>query len=141
MRRPFENRGDTEARRPGIGFRVSPVPRFVARLWLVSLVAVVAAGCGVLSAEEQLLTRFFEASRLHDTTMVAALSSVTFNPRTEGVVEDFDVQDVQDEGDAKRVTVRASVRQLSGSRSDRTLVFRIVRKGDRWFIAAIGAPT
>jgi hypothetical protein len=107
----------------------------------VSLIAVVAAGCGVLSPEEQLLMRFFEASRLHDTTMVATLSSVTFNPRTEGVVEEFDVQDVEDDGDAKRVTVRASVRQLSGSRSDRTLVFRIVRKGDRWFIAELGAPT
>jgi hypothetical protein len=104
-------------------------------------VSLVAAGCGVLSPEEQLLMRFFEASRLHDTTMVATLSTVTFNPRTEGVVEDFDVEDVQDEGDAKRVTVRASVRQLSGSRSDRTLVIRMVRKGDRWFITAIVVAT
>jgi hypothetical protein len=112
----------------------------VCRFHVLAAILILSAACGVLSAEEQLLMRFFEASRLHDTTMVATLSSVTFNPRTEGVVEDFDVQDVEDEGDAKRVTVRASVRQLSGSRSDRTLVFRIVRKGDRPFIVGIGQP-
>jgi hypothetical protein len=139
MRRPLESRGEAEARRPGSGFRVAATPRFVAPM--LCWVSLVAAGCGVLSPEEQLLMRFFEASRLHDTTMVATLSTVTFNPRTEGVVEDFDVEDVQDEGDAKRVTVRASVRQLSGSRSDRTLVIRMVRKGDRWFITAIVVAT
>jgi hypothetical protein len=73
--------------------------------------------------------------------LLPPVAGFSFNPRTEGVVEEFDVQDVEDDGDAKRVTVRASVRQLSGSRSDRTLVFRIVRKGDRWFIAELGAPT
>ena len=42
------------------------------------------AACGVLSPEEQLLTRFFEASRLHDTTAVARLSAGPFNPRISG---------------------------------------------------------
>jgi hypothetical protein len=107
---------------------------------VLAVVLVLGAACGVLSAEEQLLMRFFEASRLHDTTLVATMSSVTFNPRTDGIVEDFDVQDVRDEEGARRVTVRASVRQPGGSRGDRTLVFRMVRKADRWFIVGIGGP-
>ena len=32
--------------------------------------------CGVLSPEEQLLTDFFEASRLYDTSVMARLSAV-----------------------------------------------------------------
>ena len=97
----------------------------------------VLAGCGVLSPEEQLLTRFFEASRLNDTTMVATMSSAVFNPRTDGVVQDFDVEDVRQDGDAERVTVRATVRQLDGATTERTLQFTLVLKADRWFITEI----
>jgi hypothetical protein len=96
----------------------------------------VAAACGVLSPEEQLLADFFEASRLYDTTVVARMSSVVFNPRTDGVVEEFDVEGVQADGESKRVTVRATVRQLNGGTRERTLAFTMVRKGDRWFITA-----
>jgi hypothetical protein len=102
--------------------------------------SVLLAGCGVLSPEEQLLTRFFEASRLHDTTLAATLSSVAFNPRTDGVVQAFDVEEVREEGDSKRVTVRAAVRQWDGGTTDRTLVFTLVRTADRWFITQIDKP-
>jgi hypothetical protein len=112
------------------------VPRAGVRLAL----AVLAASCGVLSPEEQLLTRFFEASRLYDTTIVATMSSVVFNPRTDGVVEEFDVEDVREDGDSKRVTVRAAVRQLGGGTTERTLVFTLIRKDNRWLITAIGGP-
>jgi hypothetical protein len=101
------------------------------------MVALAAAGCGVLSQEEQLLTDFFEAARLHDTTAVAKVSAVTFNPRTDGVVQDFEIQDVADDGSTRRVRVRASVRQLAGGSADRMLVFTLVRKADRWFIASV----
>lgn len=100
-------------------------------------VLIFAAGCGVLSPEEQLLTRFFEASRLNDTTLVAAMSNVGFNPKTDGVVQEFDVDTVREDGDTKRVTVRAAVRQWDGSTTERTLVFTLVRKADRWFITEI----
>src|SRR5687767_12219040 len=53
--------------------------------------ALLLTGCGVLSPEEQLLTDFFEASRLHDTTVVAKMSDVIFNPRVDGVVDRFEV--------------------------------------------------
>jgi hypothetical protein len=100
-------------------------------------VLIAAAACGVLSQEEQLLTDFFESARLHDTTALAKISAVTFNPRIDGVVDRFEVQDVADAGDTKRVTLRTSVRQLEGPVTEKTLVFTLVRKGDRWFITAL----
>ena len=101
----------------------------------VALAVLVA--CGVLSPEEQLLTRFFEASRLYDTTTVATMSNVVFNPRTDGVVQEFDVEDVREEGASKRVTVRATVRQLDGTTTERTLEFTLFLKTNRWFITDI----
>jgi hypothetical protein len=109
----------------------------VARRGIRVALALLVAGCGVLSPEEQLLTRFFEASRLNDSTIVATMSSVSFNPRTDGVVQQFDVEEVREDGDSKRVTVRAAVRQWDGGTIDRTLVFMFGRKGDRWFITEI----
>ena len=93
-----------------------------------------AAGCGVLSPEEQLLTRYFEASRLHDTTQVATMSSVTFNPRTEGVVDEFAIDEVEDLGETKRLRVHAVVRPPEGGLVPRMLQVTLQRKGDRWFI-------
>ena len=120
----------------GLGASVCRVSSIPPTLWL----AFVISACGVLSQEEQLLTDFFEAARLHDTTAVAKIAAVTFNPRTDGVVDAFEVQDVADAGDMKRVTIRASVRQLEGSTTDQTLVFTLARKDQRWFIAGISVP-
>lgn len=44
--------------------------------------------------EEQVLTRFFEASRSLDGTLLHRLSTVVFNPRTDGSVQKFDVTDI-----------------------------------------------
>jgi hypothetical protein len=103
-------------------------------------VATAAAGCGVLSPEEQLLNDFFEAARLHDTTAVAKFSVVTFNPRVDGIVDSFEVQEVVNAGDTRRVTVRASVRRLEGPVAEKTMVFTLARRGERWFITGIGGP-
>ncbi len=95
----------------------------------------------MLSPEEQLLTRFFEASRLYDTTVVARLSSVTFNPRVDGVVDDFAVEKVDGAGGAERVTVRAQVRGPDGRVTPRRLLFTLQRQDGRWFITALeGGP-
>jgi hypothetical protein len=104
------------------------------------LPAILAIACGVLSPEEQLLTDFFESSRLYDTTAVSKIAAVTFNPRTDGVVDAFEVQNVTTAGETKRVTVRATVRQLDGATAEKTLVFTFARMGDRWFITSMGGP-
>ena len=59
--------------------------------WRVLLLVILAAGCGWVPADEQVLTTFFEQSRLYDTTRVAGVATVVFDPRVEGVVERFQV--------------------------------------------------
>ena len=96
-----------------------------------------AAACGVLSPEEQLLTRYFEASRLHDTTVVATLSAVTFNPRVEGVVQEFEVEAADRQGDIERVVVEALVRSPAGQLGRRRMEFTLQRRDGRWFITGL----
>ena len=57
---------------------------------LASLVLIETA-CGSSSPEAQLLNNFFRAARVRDNTTLANISAVSFNPRTEGTVEDFEV--------------------------------------------------
>jgi hypothetical protein len=97
-------------------------------------VACLAVACGVLSPEAQLLTDFFEASRLYDTTVMARLSAVPFNPRTDGIVDSFDIERVERAGDGERVTVAARVRSFDGHVTPRQLVFTLTRQDGRWFI-------
>jgi hypothetical protein len=106
---------------------------------LCIVAAVVAGACGVLSPEEQLLGDFFEASRLHDTTMVAKIATVTFNPRTDGIVQEFAVRDVAEEaGDQVRnVTVVADVRMPDGRMARRTLRVTMARRQGRLFITGL----
>src|SRR5687767_102853 len=92
--------------------------------------------CGVLSPEAQLLTDFFEAARLYDTAVMARLSAVPMNPRTEGIVDAFDIEQVDEANDGRmRVTVNARVRRFDGQVGSRRLVFSLVRQDGRWFIA------
>jgi hypothetical protein len=101
-----------------------------------------APGCGVLSVEEQVLTDFFHASRLRDTTMAARVSTVEFNPRTDGTVEHFDV--VRTEigrgagPDTRHVTVAARVRPPEGTLEDRTIMATLQRGADgRWRVTSL----
>ena len=95
----------------------------------------------MLSQEEQLLTRFFDAARLHDTTVMAKYATVTFNPVTQGVVHAFDVQDVEALDDtSKRATIQAQLRQPDGRMAERRMLVTM-RLGDSgWMITDIAAP-
>ena len=98
-------------------------------------IAGVAVGCGVLSPEEQLLTDFFEASRLYDTSVMARLSAVPLNPRTDGIVDSFEIRSVNRSGSqAEHVTVAANVRAFDGRVSSRQFVFTVTSRDGRWFI-------
>ncbi len=51
-----------------------------------------AAACGRSTPpEQQTLGNFFRASRVRDNTTLASLAAVSFDPRTEGTVQDFEV--------------------------------------------------
>jgi len=61
---------------------------------LVVVFVLVVTSCGRSSAEQQLLTNFFRASRVRDNATLSNIASVQFNPRTDGTVQDFKVTNV-----------------------------------------------
>ena len=104
---------------------------------------VAAVACGVLSPEEQLLTDFFEASRVFDTSVMARLSATPLNPRADGIVDSFEVERVDRTNDQQeRVAVAARVRTFDGQVNARRLTFTLTRRNGRWFIQEwrVGTP-
>jgi hypothetical protein len=75
--------------------------RKVSAITLVTLiggVALLTAACGAgRSPEEQVLTNFFRASRVRDNATLANLSAVSFDARTDGTVQDFEIVNIGDE--------------------------------------------
>jgi hypothetical protein len=100
---------------------------------------VIGIGCAWPSPERQLLLDFFHACRLYDTTVLARLSTAACNPRTDGVVQDFDIVNVEKmAGDAARVvTLDARVRPLGGVAVRQRLTARLQQVDGRWTVAAI----
>src|SRR6188768_516529 len=64
----------------------------VAALFVIPLVTFV-VGCS-RPPEQQFLTQFFRASRGRDNTTVGRMSAVTIDPREQGTVEDFSIENV-----------------------------------------------
>ena len=89
----------------------------------------------MLSPEEQLLTDFFEASRVYDVSVMSRLSAAPLNPRTDGIVDSFEIARVDraDDG-SETVTVDARVRSFDGQVNSRRLEFTLTRRNGRWFI-------
>jgi hypothetical protein len=61
------------------------------RLILISIIIALAGIACAATREEQVLTRFFEASRALDSTALSRLATVTFNPRTDGSIQQFSI--------------------------------------------------
>ena len=64
---------------------------------LVSGFALAASACGGRAPEEQVLNNFFRASRVRDNSTLANLAAVSFDPRTDGIVQDFEVVEIGEE--------------------------------------------
>jgi hypothetical protein len=109
------------------------------------LASVAAGAC--IRAEQPILSQFFAASRLRDLTALATLSTVVFEPTTNGTVTTFTITVVsperQDGGRrTKDVTVDAPVRLPSGQTVAKTLVITLqrgdskngTRNVDRWIV-------
>jgi hypothetical protein len=50
--------------------------------------------CSSPPIEQTLLTTFFRAARVRDNTALASISAVSFDPRTEGSVQDFTIDNI-----------------------------------------------
>ena len=104
-------------------------------------------GACTTRAEQPILSQFFAASRLRDLTALATLSTVVFEPTTNGTVTTFTITSVSPERQeggrrAKDVTVDAPVRLPSGQTVTKTLVITLQIGGpantrpniDRWIV-------
>jgi hypothetical protein len=101
----------------------------------------VAAACAWPSPERQLLLDFFHACRIYDTTVLARLATASCNPRTDGVIQDFDIVSVENVGGgseaARVVTLDARVRPLGGSPASQRLIVRLQQVDGRWVVAGV----
>ena len=99
--------------------------------------------CGWTPADEQVLLRFFERSRLYDRTRLEPIATVVFDPRVDGVVERFHVVERGPErpGDDGRVvrdvTLDAIVRSASGQERPRQLRVTLERRDGAWIVTRV----
>jgi hypothetical protein len=112
----------------------------------LSAALVLGAACAWPSPERQLLLNFFQACRVYDTTVLARMATASCNPQTDGVVQDFDLVDVERRpaGAAARpttdVTIRARVRPLGGSVTEQTLGVTLEEIDGHWMVTAVTRP-
>jgi hypothetical protein len=65
---------------------------------VVVALALLVVSCGEAAGpEQQILTNFFRAARVRDNVTLGNLSAVSFDPRTEGSVEDYTIASVSEE--------------------------------------------
>jgi len=112
----------------------------VKRCVAAAMVGAVLSAIGCAGGYEQaLLAQFFTASRLLDRTALQTISTVIYDPRTEGTVLRFEVERIgpEDHGE-KRVTVSAQVHVPSGEivRKELTVTLRQVDPA-RWIITSV----
>ena len=113
------------------------------------LAALGGTSCARHPQERQALLDFFEAALLRDLTVLSNMGTATFEPRTDGVVQQFDIERVDrqeprtDGGrttESKTVTVVAQVRTPGGELVPERLVVTFERpQGERWTITQLRA--
>jgi hypothetical protein len=108
-------------------------------------------GCGP-NTERTLLTQFFAASRLRDLTALRSISTVVFEPASDGIVTSFEilgmtaVQGPDGLPVSEGVTISAPVQLPDGRTVGKTLVATLERRqadGDPrrgWMVTAINEP-
>ena len=82
----------------------------------IALIVCSAAGCSSPS-EEAVLTQFFAAARLRDTTALASFATIRFEPQVDGVVTDFDITHAAPE-QRRPIAGKAAGRERDGSVED-----------------------
>ena len=108
---------------------------------LVSLTTLVLISCST-AAEQSILSQFFAASRLRDTTALQNIATVVFEPATQGIITSFEITSVAPHGDAgesmaKDVSISAPVKLPGGQTAQKALVIRMQRRAGDWFVTAV----
>ncbi len=98
-----------------------------------------ALACGV-RPEEPILQQFFAQSRLRDLTALQDVSTVVFEPRTDGIVRAFRIVRVAAVSPggaaavAKRVTVEAEVEAPDGAMRRETIAVTMESRDGVWIV-------
>jgi hypothetical protein len=79
----------------------------------VSLLTLAALGCGH-DADRVLLDQFFAASRLRDLTALRKISTVVFEPATDGMITSYEITGSVTRGAVKEVSISAPVKRFDG---------------------------
>src|SRR5438105_7046388 len=66
----------------------------MSRRVIVGCALLIIAACSSPPIEQQVLTTFFRAARVRDNTTLSSISAVPFDPRTEGSIQDFKIDNV-----------------------------------------------
>jgi hypothetical protein len=106
------------------------------------IVLLFGGACAWPSPERQLLLDFFHACQVYDTTVLARLATAPCNPRTDGVVQNFEIVGVTDAeswtgAPVKDVILDARVRPLGGSPAPQMLSVRLNEVQGRWMVFAV----
>ena len=115
-------------------------------LAMLVLIPALSAACAWPSPERQLLIDFFQACRVYDRAVLARLATVPCNPRTDGVIQDFDIVSVgqeraaNDASEGRDVTIRARVRSFDGPTVQQVMTLSLERRDGRWLVAGIIRP-
>ena len=64
---------------------------------MIAGLALLVSACGSTPPEQQVINNFFRASRVRDNATLANLAAVSFDPRTQGTVQDFEITNVGQE--------------------------------------------
>jgi hypothetical protein len=108
---------------------------------VVSLMTFALVGCST-GTEQSLLSQFFAASRLRDTTALKNIATVVFEPGTQGIITSFEITNVvpyRSDGEvvSKDVSISAPVRFPSGQTAQKDLVITMQRGAGHWIVTAI----
>ncbi len=87
------------------------------RVLLAVLLTVLPAAACSGAPEQPILNQFFAASRLIDRTSLQNFSTVLFDPRTDGIVNSFDITDVSAE-ERKPLTIRTLGKALDDAKAE-----------------------
>jgi hypothetical protein len=105
-----------------------------------SLLALLLAACTGRS-EQLILEQFFSASRLRDRTALQHVSTITFEPRDQGIVTEFEITGVTSETNgarvSKNVSIRAHVKLPSGQVVERKLAITMQYADQRWTVTGV----
>jgi hypothetical protein len=118
----------------------------IAPLLFLLQTTVAVIGCSA-AAEQSILSQFFAASRLRDTTALKNIATVVFEPATQGIVTRFEITNIEPrrtngELVSEEVSISAPVKLPSGQTAAKNLVITMQRGTGQWIITAIAdAPT